>query len=106
MVIMATNFALKNLGPDDFRAPLLFACVGSGTPLTPGANCTINATLERPGFHIPAGCYTEIQLGSPGWGGTYFELLLDDCTYTIMCSINAGGVDPNPDNNWYLASFP
>jgi hypothetical protein len=92
-------FTVSNYGPDDFRAPLTFVCVGNGTPLTPGANCSYSDSVEETGIDIAVNLQLDFM---PAMAG----LNRDECTYTLVCSINAGGVDPYTGNNAVLVSFP
>ncbi|MGD2253085.1 MAG: hypothetical protein PVF70_09255 [Anaerolineales bacterium] len=96
----APMFTVANVGPDDFHAPLTFVCVGNGTPITPGANCDYASSVEKEGIDIA----TNLQLDFEHLGMDW--LFLDECTYTLVCSINAGGVDPYTGNNAVLVSFP
>jgi hypothetical protein len=92
-------FTVSNYGPDDFRAPLTFVCVGDGTPITPGANCSYDCLVEETGIDIAMNIQRDFRPACAG-------LNRDDCTYTLVCSINAGGVDPYTGNNAVLVSFP
>jgi hypothetical protein len=93
-------FTVANVGPDDFHAPLTFLCVGNGTPVMPGANCDYASSVEKEGIDIATNLQHDFMPAGMDW------LSQDECTYTLVCSINAGGVDPYTGNNAVLIAYP
>jgi hypothetical protein len=96
------ELAVQNFGPDEFHDYVDLVCVGEGVLRHWGGPIQITVPVNYSDrIYISVG-----TIGNPDWFTVDLGLHTDSYDYGILCSIDAGGHDPNVSNNGVWFAVP
>jgi len=90
-------------GPDYFSGVVSISCIGA---------CVLRPAGNPPPFpgawDVNFTSSVSMYVGSIGydWFDWAHPLQIQDCTYTVICCLDIGSLDPNPSNNCDLLAIP